>query len=78
MNTFLQILQALPAIIAAIKAVEQAVPGSGQGSAKLDAVLGIVTAAEAGFSQCLPQLTTIVGVLVGLFNKTGVFAAKPA
>lgn len=78
MNTLLQILQALPAIIAAIKAVEQAIPGSGQGSAKLDAVLAIITSAEASFTQCLPQLTTIVSVLVGLFNKTGVFVAKPA
>lgn len=74
MNVFLAILQSIPAIIAAIKAVEQAVPGSGQGKAKLDAVLGLITAVNNEFAQCLPQLTNVVGTLVALFNATGVFA----
>lgn len=73
MNALLAILQALPAIIAAIKAVEQAVPGQGQGKAKLDAVLGLVSAAESAFTQYLPQLNSVIGTLVTLFNATGVF-----
>ena len=67
------IFQAIPAIIAAIKAIESAVPGSGQGAAKLDAVLNIILAVEAGFTAVLPQLTAVITTLVTLFNKTGAF-----
>lgn len=78
MNAFLTILQAIPAIIAAIKAVEAAVPGSGQGKAKLDAVLALITAAEQSFTQYLPQLTSVISTLVTLFNSTGIFGKNPA
>ena len=73
MNAFLLILQALPSIIAAIKAVEAAIPGGGQGAAKLDAVLNIILAVESTFTPLLPQLTAVITTLVSLFNKTGAF-----
>lgn len=73
MPTFLLILQTLPSIIAAIKAIESAVPGSGQGAAKLDAVLNLVLAVESSFNSALPQLTAVITTLVALFNKTGAF-----
>lgn len=74
MNAFLSILSAIPGIIAAIKAVEAAVPNPGQGQAKLDAVLSLVQAADANLQQYAPQLPSVVSTLVGLFNKTGVFS----
>lgn len=73
MNILLSLLSAIPAIIAAIRAVESALPMPGGGAAKLDAVLDIVTGCEATFQEHRPQLTVIVSALVALFNKTQVF-----
>ena len=75
MQTLLTIAQLLPAIIAAIKAIEEAIPGSGQGEAKLAAVRGIIEAVDASYKSLWPQLQPIIGVLVALFNKTGAFKA---
>ena len=75
MQTLLIIAQLLPALIAAIKAIEEAIPGQGQGEAKLAAVRGIIEAVDASYKSLWPQLQPIIGVLVGLFNKTGVFKA---
>lgn len=69
MNTFLLIMQSVPAILAAIKAVENAMPISGAGKAKLDAVIALVTTANAALSGAIPQLTSIIGAFVDLFNK---------
>ena len=69
----LAIIQAIPLVIQAIKAIEAAIPQQGQGQAKLDAVLNIITAVNAELQQYLPQLTAIIGTLVSLFNKTGSF-----
>jgi len=73
MQALLTIVQLLPAIIAAIKAIEEAIPGSGQGEAKLAAVRGIIEAVDASYKNLWPQLQPVIGVLVGLFNKTGAF-----
>lgn len=75
MQTLLIIAQLLPALIAAIKAIEEAIPGQGQGEAKLAAVRGIIEAVDASYKNLWPQLQPIIGVLVGLFNKTGAFKA---
>ena len=73
MNTFLIIFKALPDIVAAIKVVEAAVPGNGQGKAKLDAVLALVTNMYADLGTMLPQLIGVIGTFVTLFNATGAF-----
>lgn len=73
MNAITAILSIIPAIISAIKAIEAAIPNAGAGKAKLDAVLGIIEAADASLSQYLPQIGVVVGVLVKLFNATGIF-----
>ena len=67
------ILNLLPAIIAAIKAIEAAIPGSGQGKAKLDAVLEIIQTIDSNLTPLIPQITGVVSVLVKLFNSIGVF-----
>jgi hypothetical protein len=75
MQTIIVIVQLLPALIAAIKAIEEAIPGAGQGEAKLAAVRGIIEAVDAGYKNLWPQIQPVIGVLVGLFNKTGAFKA---
>lgn len=75
MQAIIIIVQLLPALIAAIKAIEEAIPGQGQGEAKLAAVRGIIEAVDAGYKGLWPQIQPVIGVLVGLFNKTGAFKA---
>lgn len=73
MNTVIAILQLLPALITAIKAIEDAIPGAGQGEQKLAAVRAILEAVDSGVAKLWPQISSVIGVLVGLFNKVGTF-----
>lgn len=73
MNTVIAILQLLPALITAIRAIEDAIPGQGQGEAKLAAVRTILEAVDSSVAKLWPQIQAVIGVLVGLFNSTKVF-----
>lgn len=73
MNTLMTIISLIPALIAAIKAIEAAVPGVGKGEEKLAAVRGILESIDASYASLWPKLQPIVGVLVNLFNKTKAF-----
>ena len=73
MNQLLAIVNLLPAIIAAIKAVEAAVPGAGLGKQKLEAVLDIVQAAHEGMVAYLPTINNVITILVRMFNGVGMF-----
>ena len=73
MNTVTMILQLIPALITAIKAIEDAIPGSGQGEAKLAAIRGILEAVDSTTAKLWPQIQSVIGVLVNLFNTVGVF-----
>ena len=73
MNTISIILQLIPALIACLKAVEEAIPGQGEGEKKLAAVRGIIEATDAQAKALWPQLSGVIQVLVTLFNSTGVF-----
>lgn len=74
MQTLLLIAQLIPAIIALIKAIEEALPSAGFGSEKLAAVREILENTYAGVKEIWPIIEKVIAVLVGLFNKTGVFA----
>lgn len=77
MNWFSQlndVLKLLPAIIVAIKAIEEAIPGKGQGEQKLAAIRAIMEAANGQIGLYWPMIQTTIGILVGVFNKTGTFA----
>lgn len=71
MGNVLAVLQIIPALISAIQAIEAAIPGGGQGKAKLNAVIEIMQAVSDTVKQ-LP-LEQIISALVNLFNATGVF-----
>ena len=73
MNTIMIILQLIPALITAIKAIEEAVPGSGQGEQKLAAIRQILEAVDSGAAKMWPTISSVIGVLVNLFNATGTF-----
>ena len=67
------ILQLLPSIITAIKAIEDAIPGKGQGEAKLAAIREILESVSGQVSTLWPFIEKAISVLVSLFNKTGTF-----
>ena len=73
LTTATALLQLLPAIITAIRAIEDAIPGKGLGEMKLAAIREILESASGQVSMIWPLIEKAIGVLVGLFNKTGVF-----
>ena len=74
LTTASSLLQLLPAIITAIKAIEEAIPGQGQGEAKLAAIREILESVSGQATTLWPFIEKAIGVLVALFNRTGVFA----
>jgi hypothetical protein len=84
MSSFLIIMQVLgqllPIIVQTIKSVEEVLPGSGQGPAKLSMVKTMlqnaVTAAgqmEVTFEQLWPAMQSVITILVAAYNATGAF-----
>lgn len=73
MQNIVIILQLIPAIITALKAIEDAIPGSGMGEQKLAAVRAMLEVIDGSVSKLWPQISGVIGVLVSLFNATGVF-----
>lgn len=72
------VVQLLPLVLQAVKAAEEAIPTSGQGSAKLQFVKDLLTSttdigtevAEKDYVNALEKTITLA---VKLFNSTGVF-----
>lgn len=73
MEKLLQVLRILPAIITAIKAIEEAIPGAGQGEAKLAALRAILEQVDSSITNIWPTIANVVKILVDLFNKTKTF-----
>ena len=73
MGNIVIILQLIPALITALKAIEEAIPGSGKGEQKLSAIRGILEAVDGSITSLWPQISSVVSVLVTLFNNTGIF-----
>jgi hypothetical protein len=67
------VLSLVPALIAAIRAIEEAIPGQGQGEAKLAAVREIIEAVYGQAFNLWPIIQNVIGILVATFNKVGVF-----
>lgn len=73
LTTITTIFQLIPAIIAAMKAIEEAIPGQGAGEQKLMAIRQMLEAIDVSFKTMWPQVSSVIAVLVNLFNTTGVF-----
>jgi hypothetical protein len=74
MATLVLILNLIPALIKAIAAIEEALPVAGAGKEKLGAIKEIITTTYTAGTEIWPTVEKVIGVLVGLFNKTGAFA----
>jgi hypothetical protein len=77
MKTLLFIVQLIPALIELIKAIEAAIPASGQGREKLEAIRKIIEATYDGAKEMWPMIEKTIEAIVGLFNKTGIFTTSP-
>jgi len=73
MKNVLLVLQIVPAIIAVVKALEEAAGQAGIGKEKLATVRQILEVAYDGVSEIWPYVEKIIGVVVGFFNAVGVF-----
>jgi hypothetical protein len=68
MNNLITVLRLLPAIVAAVKALEDALPVSGQGKSKLAALREIMVSVDAGVTAIWPMVETAVAAIVALMN----------
>lgn len=73
MEKLMLVLKMLPVIIAAIKAIEEAIPGNGKGEQKLAMLRQILELADGTITNLWPTIESVVKVLVKTFNDTGVF-----
>lgn len=73
MGQILAILQLIPAIIKAVQSVEEAIPMSGQGKAKMDMVMQIINVAGEGANNLIPIIQKAIDVVVSTLNNIGVF-----
>lgn len=76
LTTLTTILNLIPAIITAIKAIEDAIPESNAGAEKLAAIRKIIEVAYGQAITMWPIIEKTIGILVELFNKTGTFTTK--
>lgn len=67
------VLKMLPVIIAAIKAIEDAIPGNGKGEQKLAMLRQILELTDSTITNLWPTIESVVKVLVNTFNDTGTF-----
>ena len=73
MDKIILIAKLIPVIIEIIKAIEEAIPGQGQGEKKLAAVRGILESTVEGFNNLWPNVEKIIPVIVSALNAAGVF-----
>ena len=87
MNTLLIILQIFPLVLAAVQAVEQAIPLPGQGNKKLELVLDVLKSAyrrgartwrsQFSWDKLVAVVVPMIAKIVDLHNALGLFQ-KPA
>ena len=71
MNSLLIILKIFPLVLAAVKAVEEAIPLPGQGKRKLDLVLDVIQSAYAASADLSSSFTweKLVALIVPMIDK---------
>lgn len=72
-STAIAILNLIPAIITAMKALEEAVPGKDLGGEKSAAIKNILEATNSQIGTYWPIIQKAIDVLAAFFNRTGVF-----
>jgi hypothetical protein len=73
LNTIMTILSLFPALITAVKSVEEAIPGGGNGKEKLNIILDSILAVSAAAKDLLPAIASVISIIVAGFNAAGIF-----
>jgi len=82
MNALFTALKLLPLVLAAVKAVEDAIPMPGEGKRKLDLVLDVIKSAyeastslskEFSLEKLLTLVVPMINQIVALHNALGLF-----
>lgn len=73
LTIFKTLILLMPTLIDALKLLEQAIPGQGQGEAKLAALRAMIEAVYGPATELWPAIERTVAGLVGVFNRVGVF-----
>lgn len=85
MKTFLTLFKLLPLILAAVRAVEDAIPLPGQGKKKLDLILDVLKMAYDGgpdlakdftWDRLVALVVPMIARIVDLNNDLGLFQKK--
>ena len=71
MEKLMMILKLLPAIIVAIRTLEELLPGSGKGEQKLIAVREILESIDSSVINMWPQISSVSAVIVRTMNSNG-------
>ena len=71
MDKVIFIFKLIPAIIQAMKALEDAIGEQGKGPEKLQALREMLEQVDASVAAMWPQISGVISVLVKLFNKNG-------
>ena len=67
------VLQLIPAIIKAMKALEDAIPYDSVGPLKLAVIKGILEDINDKIAEIWPYIEKAITLITNIFNKTGVF-----
>lgn len=67
------VLSLVPALISAISAIEEAIPGQGKGEQKLAAIRGIIETGNEQVTRLWPMIEGAIAALIKVFNATGAF-----
>lgn len=76
MKTILWLAQYLSTLIQILKAVEAAIPESGNGKAKLAMVREMLEMLDDGTHELWPSIEKVIAVIVKTFNQLGVFKTR--
>jgi hypothetical protein len=68
MDKIITVLRLLPAIVAAVRALEEALPTSGSGKDKLAALREIMVSIDTGVTAIWPAIEKAVSAIVKLMN----------
>ncbi|NBC46820.1 MAG: hypothetical protein GVY22_02270 [Gammaproteobacteria bacterium] len=71
-------LMILPAIIRAVKEIEDVLPETGLGAVKLRLVRESLEATVDGISDFWPMIQKVVALVVSVFNESGLFRKSVA
>lgn len=77
MKFALMLLQLLPSIISAIKAIEEFMPVDGAGKEKLEIIKKTLEIADSKSAEIWPMIERVVAVIVNTANRLGIFKKKP-